>query len=178
MTLKTLNTFAGCTSAVPAADMLFKNVPIVIDDDTNREATLPVTCLYAGREAVHIRHSRVRPGDRRRDWRGGMGVVYCGRDPKFGRDVAINVRPDAMAQDPERLARFECEAKHPTSSSSTRARKATGVRGTAFSDVFGPTLAAGRAHRRARAVSATLLDGADAARFAAGARERRRAASS
>jgi hypothetical protein len=36
-----------------------------------------------------------------------MGVVYRARDTKSGRDVAINVLPDAIAQDSERLACFE-----------------------------------------------------------------------
>src|SRR5271165_3370816 len=42
---------------------------------------------------------------------GGMGEVYRARDTKLDRDVAIKVLPDALAQDPERLARFEREAK-------------------------------------------------------------------
>jgi serine/threonine protein kinase/Tol biopolymer transport system component len=42
---------------------------------------------------------------------GGMGEVYRARDTNLGRDVAIKVLPDAFAQDPERLARFEREAK-------------------------------------------------------------------
>src|SRR5208282_874142 len=42
---------------------------------------------------------------------GGMGEVYRGRDTKLDRDVAIKVLPPAFAQDPERLARFEREAK-------------------------------------------------------------------
>src|ERR1700731_849482 len=42
---------------------------------------------------------------------GGMGEVYKGRDTKLDREVAIKVLPAALAQDPERLARFEREAK-------------------------------------------------------------------
>ena len=42
---------------------------------------------------------------------GGMGEVYRARDMKLDRDVAIKVLPAALAQDPERLARFEREAK-------------------------------------------------------------------
>jgi len=42
---------------------------------------------------------------------GGMGEVYRAKDTKLDRDVAIKVLPAAFAQDPERLARFEREAK-------------------------------------------------------------------
>src|SRR5277367_3969778 len=42
---------------------------------------------------------------------GGMGEVYKARDIKLDRDVAIKVLPASFAQDPERLARFEREAK-------------------------------------------------------------------
>src|ERR1700733_1865976 len=42
---------------------------------------------------------------------GGMGEVYQAHDTKLGRDVAIKVLPAAFAHDPERLARFQREAK-------------------------------------------------------------------
>jgi serine/threonine-protein kinase len=42
---------------------------------------------------------------------GGMGEVHRARDTRLGRDVAIKVLPDELSSSPERLARFEREAR-------------------------------------------------------------------
>ncbi len=43
--------------------------------------------------------------------KGGMGEVWRAHDSKLDREVAVKLLPEAMSEDPERLARFEREAK-------------------------------------------------------------------
>ncbi|HSG01661.1 MAG TPA: protein kinase, partial [Vicinamibacterales bacterium] len=42
---------------------------------------------------------------------GGMGEVYRARDTRLGRDVAVKILPALFSSDPERLSRFEQEAR-------------------------------------------------------------------
>jgi eukaryotic-like serine/threonine-protein kinase len=78
---------------------------------------------------------------------GGMGEVYRAMDAALGRAVAIKVLPDVLAGDPERLARFEREARtlaslsHPNIATIHGFHDFDGVRALVMELVEGPTLA-------------------------------------
>ena len=78
---------------------------------------------------------------------GGMGEVYRARDQKLGRDVAIKILPEEFARDPERLARFEREAKllasvnHPGIATLHGLEESDGTRFLVMEMVEGETLA-------------------------------------
>ena len=78
---------------------------------------------------------------------GGMGEVYRARDTKLGREVALKVLPEALATDPERLARFEREAKllaslnHPNIATIHGFEDSSGVHTLVMELVEGQTLA-------------------------------------
>jgi eukaryotic-like serine/threonine-protein kinase len=81
-----------------------------------------------------------------------MGEVYRATDTNLARPVAIKVLPDAFAEDPKRLARFEREAKtlaslnHPNIASVHGLEGGDGVRALVMELVEGPTLADRIAH--------------------------------
>jgi serine/threonine protein kinase/Tol biopolymer transport system component len=78
---------------------------------------------------------------------GGMGEVYLARDPKLGRDVAIKILPRAVTSDPDRLARFDREARmlaalnHPNICAIYGLEEADGIRFLILERVDGATLA-------------------------------------
>ena len=78
---------------------------------------------------------------------GGRGEVYQARDTTLDRDVALKVLPEAFTSDPDRLARFEREAKvlaslnHPNIGSIYGLEEAEGVKALVLELVEGPTLA-------------------------------------
>ena len=77
---------------------------------------------------------------------GGMGEVYRAEDTNLSREVAIKVLPEQFTQDPQRLARFEREAKllaslnHPNIAAIYGLEEAEGVRFLALELVPGETL--------------------------------------
>jgi hypothetical protein len=78
---------------------------------------------------------------------GGMGEVFRARDSRLGRDVAVKALPAAFAADPERLARFEREARllaslrHPTIAGIHGREEKDGQRFLILEFVDGETLA-------------------------------------
>lgn len=78
---------------------------------------------------------------------GGMGEVYRARDTKIDRHVAIKILPEAFGSDPERVARFEREAKtlgalnHPHIAQIYGVEEASGVRALVMELVEGEDLA-------------------------------------
>ena len=83
---------------------------------------------------------------------GGMGEVYRAHDTKLGRDVALKILRDAFTADPDRLARFQREAKvlaslnHPNIAAIYGLEDADGTRALVLELVEGPTLAERIAH--------------------------------
>src|SRR5512139_1644400 len=77
---------------------------------------------------------------------GGMGVVWKATDTTLGRDVAIKILPPEFASDPERLARFDREAKvlaslnHPNIAAIHGFHEAEGIRFLAMEMVPGEGL--------------------------------------
>jgi serine/threonine-protein kinase len=105
---------------------------------------------------------------------GGMGEVYRAHDTKLGRDVAIKLLPPLFTSDPDRLARFEREARvlaslnHPHIGAIYGLEDAAGVPALVLELVEGDTLADRIARgpipfAEARSIARQLTDALDAA---------------
>ena len=105
---------------------------------------------------------------------GGMGEVYRARDTRLGRDVAIKILPPTFTTDPDRLARFEREARvlasinHPNIATIHGVEESASGRAIVLELVDGNTLADRIARGplsvdEARAVARQIADALDAA---------------
>ncbi len=87
---------------------------------------------------------------------GGMGEVYRARDTKLGREVALKVLPEALANDRDRMARFRREAQvlaslnHPNIAAIYGLEDSGSVQALVMELVEGPTLAERIATRASR----------------------------
>ena len=119
-------------------------------DGHNNAGSFGATPLFASSTAV----KRLSPGSQLGPFRiesllgaGGMGEVYRANDTKLHRAVAIKVLPDFFAQDANRLARFEEEARalaalnHPHVGAIYGLEESAGVAALVLELVEGPTLA-------------------------------------
>src|SRR5690348_288427 len=101
--------------------------------------------------------------------KGGMGEVYRARDTKLDRDVAIKILPSALARDPDRLARFEREAKvlaslnHPNIATIHCLEESPEGKAIAMELVEGSTLKAPLALSDALKLAAQIADALEAA---------------
>ena len=103
---------------------------------------------------------------------GGMGEVYRAKDTKLNRDVALKILPEALAADPDRLARFRREAQvlaslnHPNIGHIYGFEDSGPTHALVLEFVDGPTLAEliGRRH----AAPAAVAPSESASRIAAG----------
>ncbi len=79
--------------------------------------------------------------------RGGMGVIFLAHDTRLGRTVALKALPEDVAADPDRLQRFEREARvlaslnHPNIAAIYGLEEADGRKYLALEHVEGETLA-------------------------------------
>jgi Tol biopolymer transport system component len=105
---------------------------------------------------------------------GGMGEVYRGRDAKLGRDVAIKILSTAVAADPDRIARFEREARvlaglnHPHIAAVYGFQQSDGIDALVMELVEGATLSDRIAHSRlpldeTLAIARQIVDALEAA---------------
>ncbi len=94
---------------------------------------------------------------------GGMGEVYRARDTKLDRDVALKILPELFTSDPDRLARFEREAKMLASLNHPNIAHVYGLEGD------GSVLPDGKT--RSLAIAMELVEGRDLTALIAGSED-------
>ena len=140
---------AYLTVACGGNEALRHEVESLLASDTHAKSFLETPAvLLADAGATRLEGQRVGPYQiALRIGAGGMGEVYRARDPTLGRDVAIKLLPRIFASDPDRLARFDREARllaslnHPHIGAIYGVEQSEGVPALILELVEGPTLA-------------------------------------
>ncbi len=115
----------GDQSSVPGQDRLphdrVGNQQLVITLERPDYGTHQITNLFRRlRRVTRHRGTRLGPYEiAAQIGVGGMGEVYRATDTKLDRDVAIKVLPASLASDPDRIARFQREARSISAQPST-----------------------------------------------------------
>ena len=145
---------AFLAEACPDDDAMNREVEVLLSDSMSDDGFLaggaPVTAAQMSADAVPAAMTGRSLGGYYLQallGAGGMGEVYRARDAKLQRDVAIKILPRAFTSDPDRLARFEREARmlaslnHPNICAIYGLEEADGVRFLILELVEGETLA-------------------------------------
>ena len=97
---------------------LRRDVESLLNESDSDTGFLGRSALVMAADVVNSSGPHIEPGESIGGYQvqallgaGGMGDVYRARDAKLGRDVAIKILPRAFTSDPDRLARFEREAR-------------------------------------------------------------------
>jgi serine/threonine protein kinase len=144
---------AYLSSACAGSEPLRHEVESLLASDERAKSFLESPAVVRGDGAPHPAQSMVQ-GRRLGAYQvqallgaGGMGEVYRARDTKLQRDVAVKFLPHAFTSDPERLSRFEGEARtlaalnHPNIGAIYGFEEADGLRFLILEFVDGQTLA-------------------------------------
>ena len=135
-------------------DTLRREVETLLEESVSAEGFLDQPALARAAEAMTMAPVEAIAGRSMGVYRlqsllgvGGMGEVYRAHDAKLGRDVAIKILPRGVTRDPDRLARFEREARmlaalnHPNICAIYGLEEADGVKFLILELVEGRTLA-------------------------------------
>jgi serine/threonine protein kinase len=145
---------AYLAEACAGNDTLREEVESLLTSDQRAQSFLESPAVVRGDDDARDRSRSMKEGRRLGVYHvqgllgaGGMGEVYRARDTKLEREVAVKFLPHAFTSNPERLARFEREARmlaalnHPNIGAIYGFEEAEGIRFLVLELVDGPTLA-------------------------------------